>query len=318
MKKVILIGAKLLLSAGLVWYAFSKIDAESAIRELRNLSSVAIVSVLILLIGQFALASWRLMLLLRQTSRSKPSYATALDAVVVGAFFSQTLISFVGGDAMRVWRITRQEIDLGSTMRAVLLDRVLGFVGLIILIVSGIPVLFEIVEDRRVHAAIVLLVVAAVAGCVAIVSAPHFPAWVRAHRLFSFVSELSSVSRAIVRSFPIFGILLGISLAIQVLNVGVIYALGQGLNAGIGLVHCLVLVPPVLFLSMMPISFAGWGVRESAMVASLTAVGVAPAQSLAMSISYGLAMILISLPGGLLWFYNRSKLARGSRPAPRI
>jgi uncharacterized membrane protein YbhN (UPF0104 family) len=71
------------------------------------------------------------------------------------------------------------------------------------------------------------------------------------------------------------------------------------------LLHFLVLVPPVLFLSMMPVSFAGWGVREGAMVAALSAVGVPAHQSLAMSIAYGLVNVVASLPGGVLWLVSR-------------
>jgi uncharacterized membrane protein YbhN (UPF0104 family) len=67
----------------------------------------------------------------------------------------------------------------------------------------------------------------------------------------------------------------------------------------------LIFMPTVLFLSMLPISIAGWGVREGAMVGALAVVGVPAHQSLALSICFGLALVFISLPGGLIWFLSR-------------
>ena len=122
-----------------------------------------------------------------------------------------------------------------------------------------------------------------------------------------FRSKLSETSRAILSDTRSLWTLLAISLGIQIINVGVIYVSAVGLGVNLSALHCLVLVPPVLFLSMMPISFAGWGVRESAMVAALATVDVPPPQSLALSISYGLALVVVSLPGALLWFRSRTK-----------
>ncbi len=306
MFKLMLIAIKLALSGALIFYAFSKIDGDSALRELHKLPIEAIVLTLLLLAIQYGLAAWRLRNLLHKEG-AHSSIGVALDAVVIGAFFSQTLISFVGGDAMRVWRVTRQNVAIGNATRAVLLDRLLGFVGLIALITFGLPVLFHIVSDARVHTAIIILIGAAIIGCLLLAYFSRLPTWMRRHRLLTFVSKLSETSRAILSDTRSLWTLLAISLGIQIINVGVIYVSAVGLGVNLSALHCLVLVPPVLFLSMMPISFAGWGVRESAMVAALATVDVPPPQSLALSISYGLALVVVSLPGALLWFRSRTK-----------
>jgi hypothetical protein len=83
--------------------------------------------------------------------------------------------------------------------------------------------------------------------------------------------------------------------------------MARGLRIEIGLWNCFVLLPTVLFLSMLPISVAGWGVREGAMVAALSLVGVPGHQSLALSICFGLCIVAISLSGGAVWFASRSR-----------
>jgi hypothetical protein len=66
-----------------------------------------------------------------------------------------------------------------------------------------------------------------------------------------------------------------------------------------------VLVPLVVLVSMLPVSVAGWGVREGAMVVALGAVGVDRATALTTSVLFGLALAATGIPGGLLWLYGR-------------
>jgi len=59
-------------------------------------------------------------------------------------------------------------------------------------------------------------------------------------------------------------------------------------------------VPPVILASSLPISVGGWGTREAAMVVMMGALGALPEPAIVASIVFGIAGILISLPG-VLW-----------------
>ena len=308
MRKFALIAAKLGLSVGLIWFAFSKFDAKGAFILIGTLPAIAMLAGLLLLFSEFLIAAQRLRLLLASIG-PRLGYWRSLDAVLIGVFFSQTLISFVGGDAMRIWRMVRHNVPMGDAARSVLYDRVFGFLGLIVLIVIGLPVLFHVVSDGRVHAAILLLIVAAVLGCAFLLSLHLLPASWRERRIFAFGAAIAEMGHNLLRDPGRLAILLLLSTALQALNVLAIFAVAVGLEIQITLTMCLVLIPPVIFLSMMPISFAGWGVREGAMVAALSAVGVPANQALALSISYGVGLALLSLSGGVLWL-----IARRPRP----
>jgi len=224
---------------------------------------------------------------------------------MIGTFFSQTFISFVGGDAMRIWRIAHHGVPMGDAARIVLYDRVFGFVGLILLIALGIPVLFQTVTDVRVHYTILALVVFAGIGCLLLLSLHRTPESWRERRLAKFASAISEMGHDILRRPRTIVALLSYSIGVQTLNVGAMYLIGRGLGAELDVQMCMVLIPPVMFLSMMPISFAGWGVREGAMVAALSTVGVAHTHSLAISIAYGIGLAIASIPGGVLWIIAR-------------
>jgi uncharacterized membrane protein YbhN (UPF0104 family) len=71
------------------------------------------------------------------------------------------------------------------------------------------------------------------------------------------------------------------------------------------LVDCLVLVPPVILVATLPISIAGWGAREVAMVTVFGLIGVPSAQATALSVLFGVATLATALPGGLFWLMER-------------
>jgi hypothetical protein len=55
---------------------------------------------------------------------------------------------------------------------------------------------------------------------------------------------------------------------------------------------------------MIPISIAGWGVRESAMVAILAYGGVGESAGLLISILFGLCLFVLGMVGGLAWIFG--------------
>lgn len=58
-----------------------------------------------------------------------------------------------------------------------------------------------------------------------------------------------------------------------------------------------------MLAAVLPISVAGWGVREGAMVVSLGWLNVPADAALAISISIGLLQLLVAVPGGALWAF---------------
>ena len=61
-----------------------------------------------------------------------------------------------------------------------------------------------------------------------------------------------------------------------------------------------VIVQVVTLIMVLPISIAGWGIREVAMIIGLGFIGVGSENALALSLLFGFLMLLIALPGGAL------------------
>src|SRR5262249_1096520 len=85
----------------------------------------------------------------------------------------------------------------------------------------------------------------------------------------------------------------------------VAYQLARALGIELSFAECLLLFPPVMLASAIPVSVAGWGVREGAMVVAFGFARVPAADAFAISVLFGLLAIVMSLPGVVFW------LARG-------
>lgn len=79
------------------------------------------------------------------------------------------------------------------------------------------------------------------------------------------------------------------------------------------------LVPPVLLAMLIPLSLAGWGLREGAAALLWAAVGLSATEGTAASVMYGLLVLVSSLPGALVLLLRRppgSGPGRRGRPVP--
>lgn len=300
--------AKLALSAALIWLSFSRIDSAAAFALLATVRPEAVTAAIALLVAQHALGGLRFHYLLAQL-KTPISKLAAVDNVFIGFFFSQIFISFIGGDAVRVWRLADAGISPSAAFKSVLFDRVLGFVSLIALILIGLPALFAIVTDQTMRTNVVATVLIGVIATLAFLLMHRLPRFLQRWRVFGAASEISTLALSISRRPAAIAYLLGVSLLIQLANVFGMVVIAWGLGITSDFLNFLVLVPPVMLLAILPISFAGWGVREASMALALGLVGIHAEQSVAISICFGLCLLVSGLPGAIGWLKSRRNIA---------
>lgn len=84
------------------------------------------------------------------------------------------------------------------------------------------------------------------------------------------------------------------------INIGmcsIFYVIAIGLGADITLTQCLFVVPVFTLLTSLPISFAGWGIRELSCVGLLQFFGVPTETAIVVSVMYGIVFLLSTIPG---------------------
>jgi uncharacterized membrane protein YbhN (UPF0104 family) len=78
------------------------------------------------------------------------------------------------------------------------------------------------------------------------------------------------------------------------------------MGADVSIWQCMLIVPTVMLISLLPFSVAGWGLRESAMSTGFALIHAPVAAAVAASVIFGILTLSISLPGGLLWWSSRA------------
>jgi hypothetical protein len=96
-------------------------------------------------------------------------------------------------------------------------------------------------------------------------------------------------------------------LVIHFLSILAVWCIAHALTAPLDAMDSIFLVPPVMLITMVPISVAGWGVRESAMVAALSYAGIGNSQGLLVSVLFGMGSLVLGLIGGAVWIVNLRK-----------
>ena len=86
----------------------------------------------------------------------------------------------------------------------------------------------------------------------------------------------------------------------------------KAIGSPLGFVQSMLLMPPVILIAAIPISIAGWGVREGAMITAFSYAGLPESDALAISVLFGAGAFIIGAIGGLVWILSRDR----KRPAP--
>lgn len=291
---------RLLVTAGLLWALVTKFDL-ARVEEIVGHASLPLLAaalLALLAVAPATAARWRIIL---AAGAPPPEIGCLFKLTLVGWFFNQVLPTGVGGDAVRAWRCHKLGVALGPAIRSVLLDRASGYVVTLLIYAASLPVLIRVLPDAAERIGIVIVFAAGVSGLFALALADFLPAGIL--RL-PFLSALAGLSREGRRLFADSRRCTGV-FGLSVLTVGfpvLTYTLlGKSLDTDLSFGTWLLVVPPVTFIQLLPVSFAGWGIRELGMVAILAGFGVQAETALAVSVLFGLSLILVGLPGGLIW-----------------
>ena len=233
-------------------------------------------------------------------------------------FFSQTFVSFLGGDTLRIWRLRQSGLSLTDATSAVTLDRFIGIVVNHVFLLASLPWLLLHVRDASVRYVAILLAVVGTVGFFLVLFLGRMRDRNGAlHRLRlrmapggigMLLVEVSTIGRYFFQKGRMVLVVSAWSLLIVLANVAffVVILIGLGVDPSTAFA-CSLLVPAILEIAMLPISIAGWGIREAATIVAFGSLGVSANQAFGASFAFGLSIVAVSLIGGGLWLIDRRK-----------
>jgi uncharacterized membrane protein YbhN (UPF0104 family) len=220
---------------------------------------------------------------------------------LAGQFISAFLPGTVGGDVVRMTRLTRDTHNGPISFASVVLERLTGWIVLPLITLLGFlvnPTLRHLGPTR----AAVTIAVGTLVGLIVVLVAVDHPklggrfADSEGWRRFAGAVHLG-VGK--LRRRP--------TAALSVVGVGFVYQMSLVLAAlmaaralgidNLGFTALMAFFPAVLIAQVLPISIGGLGVREFALVFFLGAVGVGKEQALALGLLFYILTLAASLTG---------------------
>jgi len=293
---------KLIITVILFYFLFKYIDFDNLIHILSKSHGGTILIALLFQLGSTYLAAYRWQLIMGLLV-FKEDISYYVKSYFKGSFFNQVLPSSIGGDAIRVIDLTQSGYDKKDSFYGIFVDRVVGLVGLLVLNLIA-TILFYDTFEKSFSNLIILIALSGSGGFFAlfyiqkITFLKNYKFLNLFYKLSARLNELYSDKKLLIKH-------IGVSVGVHFLSVLTIYALALSIDFEMSFKTFLIAVPPVFLLTIIPVSLAGWGIREGAMVGVFMLVGADSTKVMAMSILYGLLLIISSLPGAYFWVKSK-------------
>jgi len=314
-KTTLALTAKFLVTALLLTLVLRNVEIVQITARLAELSILPLVAAAGLIAFQsVVVVTWRWETILATIDQA-PGPWRLTGVVMISHFFNQVLPSTVGGDGMRMWLLRRRGRPLGAAVRSVIIDRLLGLLGLLLLSLIGTVALIWRHPDSLPlwGAATVSLV-----GILVIAGAPlllRLFTWLPVEALRRNLGSVAQEVETLGRDKPLMFKLIAASVLGHIAICLAIWSTAVAIGVDIPLLQALAVLPAIMLAAAMPVSVAGWGVREGGMVLGLGLLGVATSDAALVSIFFGLLQLAFGAGGGLVWLLQRGPKPNAEMPA---
>jgi len=306
-KNQILVILKVIVSGGLIWFLLSSIDIGAAKDRILGADNVMILCAGFVLLLQMGVGGARWWAVMRAIETPLPWFELT-KLFWIGGFFSQALPSSVGGDPIRIYMAYKDGLPLSKAINGVILERVVTIIGLTILVIAVQPWFVpKLNAETQMLTLTVLAMLGAgtIFGVIVLLYLDRLPEALSKFRIVRGMNALAADSRLLFLRLKgavlasIFGILTHVNISLCV------FFLAMSIGVDVTWLDCMVLMPLVILVTTLPISIAGWGVREGAMVTAFALVGVPGEGALVLSLMLGILGIVMMIPGGGFWLIRR-------------
>jgi len=296
--------AKLLVTAGLLYYLFRKVPAGKVIQTIKGMDLLYLFIPIILFFiyyGFFALR-WRFLLSSQNISVSpRMSYLYML----VSFFFNNFLPSGVGMDIVRSGYAGGRE-KFESAFGASIVERMLGMIGLMFI---GLFAIFwmhhEFIKFFFIYLGLILLI-----GLVYFLFVSVRAKWLKEKLLSIKFLNLGKSLRDFYLSIKTYRnkgktitIGIGYSILVQMVIICINFFLVRGLSINLPLSSLIAYLPIITIFSLIPITINGLGMREYAYVLFFSSLGVAKEGPLSLSLLFFATSVIASSIGGIVFIF---------------
>lgn len=306
-KSIVLSVLKAVVSAGLLWLLFSRVDVARLWSVARQASPIWLAGALLLYFTMVLASTVRWDVLLRAQHVRLP-FSFLTQSFLVATFFNNFLPSNIGGDVIRISDTARHAGSKTLATTVVLIDRGLGLLGLALMAATGATLM-----QRMSVGPVGPGVLWAGFGVGAIIATPTLLMPEMATRVLQplrvfhaqWVDERINKLTYVLTRFKETPVAIAIcfigAVAVQALLVLFYVAIARSMHIPIGFAELAVIVPVSFIVQMIPLSVNGFGVREATFGFYFTRLGLPLESALLVSFMGAALIMLFSLSGGVAY-----------------
>jgi len=280
---------------GLAWW----LDVGRVGERLGQLRSAWVLAAVVVSLAQVAASGWRWVFTARRLGLTL-SFSHAVREYYLAMFLNQVLPGGVLGDVSRAWRHGRAQ-EVGPAVRAVILERASGQIVMLVATVAGLMVALPPARAASIGGGTVVAFLGVLFG----LGRTRIRRWARAP-LVAPLWDDAFRAMLTMEALP-WQVLSSVVVTATYVATYLMAAGAVGVEAPVGVVGPL--VPAVLMSMVVPVTVAGWGVREAAAAVVWSLAGLSASDGVAVSVAYGLIVFVTTLPGALVLIVG---LSRGS------
>jgi len=234
-----------------------------------------------------------------------PPIGGLINITWVSVFANQFLPAGVGGDAIRVFYAQRSGVPINVSIASVVVDRLVALVALAMLSVGSVFYIDGLV-DR--HLTILfglalssgLVIVYVLARRLAQPLPRKLNKWPLAVKIATGLRFMLTILNSRTNSL----IVLANAVGVHLLSALAFVIVARALVIDQSTFAIVTVALALTFVQMIPVSIGGWGLREVASVGLFSAYGVDGGHAALASILLGVAYLIASLPGAVLWLFT--------------
>lgn len=243
---------------------------------------------------------WRFLLNSQQISYN---YLYLLKITWIGSFYNQFLPGRIGGDAVKVmYLLSDNNISKEKATVSIFIDRIYNLLGLFVLVLVGyyLSLSSEVLQTKLIVELILLLTIVFILVCAFLkilknrISSQN-KILKKIQKYANYFSEYFEMN---VQSI----LLLFYALLYDFVVILTIFLLAISLGVEIDLIEYIFYVPLIFFITLLPISFGGLGIREGGFVYFFSIFSVSNEIAVSVSLLLYFSVMLSSLPGFFLQF----------------
>jgi hypothetical protein len=301
-RRWVILGFRIALSAGMLWFLLTKIsDSRSPDLPPWNRSTALwLGGALLLTLAGILLSAARWQAVLAAMGQDT-RFGRLLSHYLAGQFVANVLPTTIGGDVLRVSRLSRDSGAGPTSFASVVLERLTGWVVLPVMTFFGLlvnPGLRHLGRATQVAISLAAGTLVMLALVVLAVASRRFgdvdaeKGW---RRFLAAVSlGLDQLRRNPSQAASV--LLVGLAYQLVLVGAAVMAARAMGIEAA-GPTALLAFFPAVAIAQVLPISISGLGVREGLFALFLRPLGVPTEQAVALGLLLYLLNLVVSLLG---------------------